>query len=66
MTHGKFQWQSGFGAFTFGKSQIPQVIQYTSVQEKHHKKRTFREGYLELLNKFEIEFKNEYLFEFYD
>ena len=66
MTRGKFQWQSGFGAFTYGKSQIPQVIRYISVQEKHNKKKTFHEEYLELLNKFEIEFKNEYLFEFYD
>ena len=66
MTHGKFQLQRGFGAFTYGKSQIPRVMQYISAQEKHHKKRTFREEYLELLNKFEVEFKNEYLFEFYD
>jgi putative transposase len=42
------------------------VILYISEQKKHHKERTFREEYLELLNKFEVKFKNEYLFEFYD
>ncbi len=58
-------WQRGFGAFTYSKSQIPRVIKYINEQEEHHMKRTFREEYLELLNKFEIEFENKYLFEFY-
>ena len=66
LVHGKFVWQRGFGAFTYSKSQIPRVIKYIHEQEKHHKKRTFREEYLELLNKFEIKFENKYLFEFYD
>ncbi len=66
LVHGKFVWQRGFGAFSYSKSQIPRVIKYIHDQEKHHKKRTFREEYLELLNKFEIEFENKYLFEFYD
>ena len=66
LTHGKFMWQRGFGGFTYSKSQIPRVIKYIHDQEKHHNKRTFREEYLELLNKFEIEFENKYLFEFYD
>jgi REP element-mobilizing transposase RayT len=63
---GKFAWQRGFGAFSYSKSQISQVIKYINNQEQHHKIRTFREEYLELLNKFEIEFENKYLFEFYD
>ena len=66
LVNGKFMWQKGFGAFTYSKSQIPRVIKYIHEQEKHHKKRTFREEYLDLLNKFEIEFENKYLFEFYD
>ena len=66
LVHGKFVWQRGFGAFSYSKSQIPRVIKYINEQEKHHKKRTFREEYLELLNKFEIEFENKYLFKFYD
>ena len=63
---GKFAWQRGFGAFTYSKSQMPHVIKYINEQEEHHRIRTFQEEYLELLNKFEIEFENEYLFEFYE
>lgn len=63
---GKFSWQRGFGAFTYSKSQAQTVINYIKNQEKHHKKKTFREEYLEFLEKFELEYKNEYLFEWYD
>lgn len=63
---GKFQWQEGYGAFSYSRSQRNNVINYIKNQEDHHKKQTFREEYLELLTKFEIEFKNEYVFEFYD
>ena len=63
---GKFQWQEGFGAFSYSRSQRHQVINYIINQEKHHSKKTFREEYLELLRNFEIEFKEKYIFEFYD
>ena len=63
---GRFSWQSGYGAFTYSRSQRHNVIQYIMNQEAHHGKTTFREEYLELLDKFEIEFENEYVFEFYD
>jgi hypothetical protein len=63
---GKFQWQEGYGAFSYSKSQRNDVIKYIMNQEEHHKTKTFKEEYLELLRKFEIEFKEEYLFEFYD
>ncbi len=66
LIRGKFEWQRGFGAFTYSKSQIPRVIKYIQEQEIHHREKTFREEYLELLNKFEIEFNDKYLFEFYD
>lgn len=66
MVHGKFSWQVGYGAFSYAKSQKGVVPKYILNQEEHHKKRSFREEYLDLLNKFEIEFKDEYLFEFYD
>jgi putative transposase len=62
----RFYWQEGFGAFSYSRSQRDTVIQYIVNQEKHHKKKTFREEYLDFLNKFEIEFKNEYLFEFFE
>ncbi|MCZ2083584.1 MAG: IS200/IS605 family transposase [Flavobacteriales bacterium] len=66
MVYGKFCWQEGYGAFSYAKSQKDAVTKYILNQEEHHKKRSFREEYLDLLNKFEIEFKDEYLFEFYD
>ncbi len=62
----KFEWQKGYGAFTHSHSQLNTVIQYIKNQEIHHEKRTFREEYLELLRKNEIEFKDEYVFHFFD
>ena len=62
----KFEWQKGFGAFTHSHSQLNTVIQYIKNQEIHHEKRTFREEYLELLRKNEIEFKDKYIFYFFD
>ncbi len=59
----KFNWQEGFGAFSYSKSQIDNVCKYILNQEEHHKKQTFKEEYLDFLNKFEIEFDEKYLFE---
>ena len=58
-----FQWQEGFGSFSYGHSQLTDVIQYIERQKEHHKKKTFKEEYLAFLKAFEIEFKDEYLFE---
>lgn len=66
MVQGKFSWQEGYGAFSYAKSQKDAVTKYILNQEEHHKKRNFKDEYLDLLNKFEIDFKDEYLFEFYD
>ena len=63
---GKFQWQEGYGAFSYSRSQRDKVINYIIKQEQHHRTKTFREEYLELLRKFEIKFEDKYLFEFYD
>jgi putative transposase len=63
---GKFEWQRGYGGFTYARSQRNDVINYIMNQETHHQKRTFKEEYLELLKKFEIEFNEEYIFEFYE
>ncbi|HRK28430.1 MAG TPA: IS200/IS605 family transposase [Chitinophagales bacterium] len=60
---GKFEWQTGFGAFTIGQSQIQSVVNYILNQEEHHKKKTFREEYIEFLNAYEIDYKPEYIFE---
>ena len=60
---GKFNWQEGFGAFSYSRSQIDTVINYILHQEEHHRKRTFKEEYIELLKKFEVEYDEKYLFE---
>jgi len=63
---GNFSWQEGYGAFSYSKSQRDTVIKYIMNQESHHKKQTFRDEYLGLLKKFNIQFDHRYLFEFYD
>ncbi len=60
---GKFSWQEGYGAFSYGHSQIESVYQYILDQEKHHRKKTFREEYLEFLEKFEVPYEERFLFE---
>jgi putative transposase len=62
----KFEWQKGYGAFTHSHSQIDTVVKYILSQEEHHRKKTFKEEYLEMLEKNNIEFKEEYLFEFFN
>ncbi len=62
-TRFKFQWQGGYGAFSYSHSNLSNVIAYIMNQKEHHKKKTFKEEYMEFLRKFEIEFKDEYLFE---
>lgn len=63
---GKFNWQDGFGAFTYSKSHIDKVVKYVLNQPEHHKKRSFKEEYLLLLEKFEVEYNPEYVFEWYE
>lgn len=61
--HSKFSWQEGYGAFSYAHSQIENVYQYILNQEEHHKKKTFKEEYLDFLQKFDIEYDVKYLFE---
>ncbi|MEQ1677030.1 MAG: IS200/IS605 family transposase [Chitinophagaceae bacterium] len=62
----KFSWQEGYGAFSYSQSNFGKVIDYIKDQKRHHAKRTFRQEYLLLLQKFNIPFDEKYLFEFYD
>jgi len=59
---GKFSWQEGYGAFSYSKSQISQVMQYIEKQETHHQKRTFIEEYKKILNDFDIDYDERYIF----
>lgn len=63
---GKFQWQDGYGGFSYSKSHVENVYNYLLNQAEHHKKRPFKEEYLDLLKKFEVEYDKKYLFEFFD
>lgn len=60
---GKFEWQEGYGVFSYSHSHIEKVYAYLLNQEEHHKKQTFKEEYTELLKKFKVEHKPEFLFE---
>jgi putative transposase len=63
---GKFQWQEGYAAFSYSRSQRDAVIKYIMRQEEHHQRKTFREEYLDMLKKFEVDYDEKYLFEFYE
>ena len=62
-TKEKFSWQEGFGAFSYSKSHLGNVVNYILNQEEHHKKKSFKEEYLALLKKYEIDYKEQYLFD---
>ncbi len=59
----KFNWQEGYGAFSYSHSHIDAVAQYVMNQKEHHKKQTFKEEYIDLLKKFAIEYDEKYLFD---
>jgi REP-associated tyrosine transposase len=56
---GKFAWQEGYGAFSYGHSQLDTIIRYIQNQERHHAKRSFKDEYLSLLRKFDIAFDDK-------
>lgn len=58
----RFEWQDSFGAFSYSRSQIDDVIKYINNQEQHHHKKSFREEYIEFLKKFEVVYDEKYVF----
>lgn len=62
LTKNRFEWQTGFGAFTYAQSQTERVFKYIENQEEHHKKKRFLEEYKQLMKKFEIEYDEKYSF----
>jgi len=58
---GKFTWQAGYGAFSYSHSQIDEVVKYIENQKQHHKKKTFREEYIEFLEQFNIPYDDRYI-----
>lgn len=61
-THGRFEWQAGYGGFSYSKSQLSNVINYIIDQKEHHKKKTFLEEYHQFLEEFDIDFDERYIF----
>ncbi len=59
---GRFSWQEGFGAFSYSRSQLDSVIRYIENQQIHHAKKSFRQEYIALLEKFEVSYDLRYLF----
>ncbi len=66
LVRGRFSWQEGYGAFSYGHSQLNTIIRYIQDQEKHHQRRSFEDEYLTLLRKFDIAFEDKYVFKFID
>jgi hypothetical protein len=60
---GKFNWHEGFGAFSYGRSQLDAVVKYIENQEEHHSRRTFKDEYLSLLKRFKVDYDARYLFQ---
>ena len=60
---GRFSWQEGFGAFSYSRSQLGTVIRYIENQQKHHAKQSFGDEYIEMLEKFGVEYDPRYIFE---
>ena len=61
----KFQWQAGFGAFSYSRKDLERVIKYILNQPEHHQRKAFREEYLDLLQQYEVKYEEAYLFDFF-
>ena len=62
LVRGRFSWQEGYGAFSYSKSDIPNIIQYIVNQTVHHKKKTFMEEYYEMLKEFDVDYDDRFVF----
>jgi len=62
-TKHKFEWQEGFGAFSYSQSSLSNVANYVMNQKTHHSQKSFKEEYLEILEKFDVDYKPQYLFD---
>lgn len=66
MVVGHFSWQEGYGIFSYSRSQKEVVRNYILNQAEHHQRKSFREEYLDFLQKFAVDYEEKYLFDFYD
>ena len=63
LTKEKFAWQEGYGAFSYSRSQLPRLIRYIENQDEHHRKQTFRQEYLEILEELKVPYDLKYIFQ---
>jgi REP element-mobilizing transposase RayT len=61
---GRFQWQKGYAAFSCSKSQLRIISNYIRNQENHHRKKSFQDEYIQILNNHKIRFDEKYVFDF--
>jgi putative transposase len=62
LTKERFEWQEGYGVFSYSQSAVDNVFKYIQNQEEYHKKQTFRDEYLDFLNRFKVEYDEQYIF----
>ena len=62
LTQQRFEWQVGYGAFSYRQRDVQQIFNYVLNQEEHHRIKTFREEYLDLLKEFDISYDEQYIF----
>lgn len=62
LTTDHFEWQDGYGVFSYGQPQVDRVYKYIQNQEEHHKKETFSDEYLKFLKRFKVEYDEQYIF----
>lgn len=61
----KFNWQAGYGAFSYSRSHVDRVCKYILNQKEHHQKRTFEDEFFKILSDFQIEIRNKQMFNFF-
>lgn len=62
LTKSRFEWQKGYGVFSYGQSQVDKVYKYIQNQEVHHQKQTFLKEYMQFLEKFKVDYDEQYIF----
>jgi putative transposase len=62
LVRGRFSWQEGYGAFSYSKSHVSRVIRYIQNQEMHHRKRSFIDEYIKMLDDFGVDYNERYIF----
>lgn len=63
---GKFEWQQGYGAFSYNRSLLNTIVRYILNQREHHRKKTFRDEYARLLERYDVKYDEKYLFDYLD